>query len=156
MKKTLYELLEVRNNDSPETIATAYHRMREYYTELEKTDPAAGEQLKVLKLAYEVILDPIQRVMYDQRLRLSQMSAVQPVGAPIASDSDFAPGSEAEADEENGERTFSRRFLGRPLFAICAVILLAIVVFLVIRTAKPVATPQAVVNPAAAKSPLGN
>jgi curved DNA-binding protein CbpA len=68
VKKTLYETLEIPSNASPTAIESAYRRLQQQCYERAKVDPTATDDLKVISLAYDLIRDPVQRSMYDQRM----------------------------------------------------------------------------------------
>lgn len=86
MKKTFYELLEVSNTASQETIRTMYQALQKRYAELEGNGSAdAAEQFKFIKIAYEVISNPDKRRMYDAHIASSSRSLVDTENKGLAS-----------------------------------------------------------------------
>ena len=150
MKQTLYEILDVHSSASEAAIKSAYARMRERYLDLEQTDANAGENLKVLTLAYEVIVDPVQRGMYDQRIA-RQMAVDRQ--APNATDAADAPGPSYD-ESKTGDPPGARSLLKNPWFIVCVGILLVTLVFLIGRPSKKTATPPTPVNSSATKAPV--
>lgn len=71
MTKTLYDLLEVSQTASPESIAACYRRLQAAQAAL-VGDPERGEdatnQLIALREAYATLSDPVRRQAYDARL----------------------------------------------------------------------------------------
>lgn len=71
MAKNLYDLLEVSQTASPESIAASYRRLQATQAAL-VSDPERGEdatnQLIALREAYATLSDPVRRQAYDARL----------------------------------------------------------------------------------------
>lgn len=73
-KQTLYKLLEVRPDASPEVIKAAYEARQ-----LKLADAVSAEDLgnrAMLRDAYAILADPVQRKQYDERLRHEQTRAL--------------------------------------------------------------------------------
>ncbi|MGQ9487262.1 MAG: DnaJ domain-containing protein [Armatimonadota bacterium] len=72
-QNTLYDLLEVSPNASPEVIKAAYRQLAMKYHPDRQPDAQARqraeEQMKAINAAYEILSDPARRVEYDRRLR---------------------------------------------------------------------------------------
>lgn len=70
---TLYDLLEVSPNASPEVIKAAYRQLAMKYHPDRQPDAQsrrwAEEQMKAVNAAYEILSDPVRRAEYDRRLR---------------------------------------------------------------------------------------
>lgn len=70
---TLYDLLEVSPNASPEVIKAAYRQLAMKYHPDRQPDAQARrraeEQMKAINAAYEILADPVRRAEYDRRLR---------------------------------------------------------------------------------------
>ncbi len=72
-QQTLYDLLEVSPNASPEVIKAAYRQLAMKY----HPDRQAGERerkhaeeiMKAINAAYETLIDPYRRAEYDRELR---------------------------------------------------------------------------------------
>lgn len=72
-QNTLYDLLEVSPNASPEVIKAAYRQLAMKYHPDRQPDAQARrraeEQMKAINAAYEILSDPVQRAEYDRCLR---------------------------------------------------------------------------------------
>lgn len=72
-RNTLYDVLEVSPNASPEVIKAAYRQLAIKYHPDRQTDARARqraeEQMKAINAAYEILSDPDRRAEYDRRLR---------------------------------------------------------------------------------------
>ncbi len=70
---TLYDLLEVSPNASPEVIKAAYRQLALKYHPDKQPDAnarrQAEERMKAINAAYEVLMDPAKRAEYDRQLR---------------------------------------------------------------------------------------
>ncbi|MEJ5250760.1 MAG: DnaJ domain-containing protein [Armatimonadota bacterium] len=70
---TLYDVLEVSPNASPEVIKAAYRQLAIKYHPDRQADARARqraeEQMKAINAAYEILSDPDRRAEYDRRLR---------------------------------------------------------------------------------------
>ena len=66
-EKDYYQLLGVKKDSSEKDIKLAYRRLaKKYHPDLNKTDPKAKEKFIEIKNAYETLIDPIKRRIYDQ------------------------------------------------------------------------------------------
>lgn len=66
-KKDYYELLGIDKNSSEEEIKLAYRRLaKKFHPDLNKSDPQAKEKFIEIKEAYETLIDPSKRKIYDQ------------------------------------------------------------------------------------------
>ncbi|MFN4324355.1 MAG: DnaJ domain-containing protein [Azonexus sp.] len=87
MAKTLYDLLEVSQTASAESIAASYRRLQAAQAAL-VGDPQCGEdatnQLIALREAYATLSDPARRQAYDARLatRTIEASSAEPAVSP--------------------------------------------------------------------------
>ena len=60
-----YEILQIHHSAEPEIIKAAYGKLaQKYHPDINK-DPAAGERMKKINLAYEVLSNPEKRKQYD-------------------------------------------------------------------------------------------
>jgi formylglycine-generating enzyme required for sulfatase activity len=139
--KTLYEVLEVAQTASPETIQAAYRSLMTKY----HPDKVAGlgvefkkiadERTKEINSAYDILRDPARRAAYDRQLR---------DGKP-----ESPPKQETErkqAQEENGTNSSRSRVIG--LSAIALVIGLVVAVWMNSRSSVlPVTTPAPTPRP---------
>lgn len=70
---TLYDLLEVSPNASPEVIKAAYRQLAlKYHPDKQPNARArqqAEERMKQINAAYDILSDPARRAEYDRRLR---------------------------------------------------------------------------------------
>ena len=65
--KNYYELLGIDKDSSEEDIKIAYRRLaKKYHPDLNKTDPNAKDKFIKIKEAYDTLIDPIKRKVYDQ------------------------------------------------------------------------------------------
>ncbi|MFX0057413.1 MAG: DnaJ domain-containing protein [Candidatus Hodarchaeota archaeon] len=65
--KDYYKILGIERDASEEEIKLAYRRLaKKYHPDLNKTDPRAKEKFIKLKEAYDTLIDPIKRKIYDQ------------------------------------------------------------------------------------------
>jgi DnaJ-class molecular chaperone len=65
--KNYYEILEVDKDASKKDLKIAYRKLaKKYHPDLNKNDPHAKEKFIELKDAYETLIDPEKRKMYDQ------------------------------------------------------------------------------------------
>lgn len=65
-KRDYYEVLGVRRNASGEDIKKAYRKLAMKYHPDRNKNPAAEEQFKEIREAYESLTDKQQRILYDQ------------------------------------------------------------------------------------------
>ncbi|MHA1193926.1 MAG: DnaJ domain-containing protein [Promethearchaeota archaeon] len=66
-EKTYYEILEIEKDASEQEIKLAYRRLaKKYHPDLNKTDPKAKEKFIKIKNAYDILIDPSKRKIYDQ------------------------------------------------------------------------------------------
>jgi DnaJ-class molecular chaperone len=72
-QNTLYDLLEVSPNASPEVIKAAYRQLALKYHPDKQPDARARqraeERMKQINAAYEILSDPARRAEYDRHLR---------------------------------------------------------------------------------------
>ena len=71
MKKNYYDILEVNKNASPEIIEKAYKTLaKKYHPDLqeESQKESAGEKLKEINEAYEILSNPESRANFDKIL----------------------------------------------------------------------------------------
>jgi molecular chaperone DnaJ len=65
--KDYYKLLEIEKESTEEEIKLAYKKLaKRYHPDLNKTDPKAKEKFIEIKEAYETLIDPVKRKIYDQ------------------------------------------------------------------------------------------
>lgn len=135
VKKTMYELLEVSKNASKGTIDKAYQLMRKRYAELEKTDPTASEQLKFVTLAYEVISDPVQRDVYDNRIAQQNVPEGRSAATslPNPTPSQIGNKSSPATDVEAAAKGSASSLLKNPVVLISAGVILATFTFFIFR-----------------------
>jgi curved DNA-binding protein CbpA len=74
--ETLYDILEVSPNASPETVRAAYKSLAQRYHPDRNQDPAATNRTQRINVAYSVLSDPAQRQFYDQQVKGNQEEAV--------------------------------------------------------------------------------
>ena len=66
-KKDYYELLEVSKDADQKEIKLAYRKLaKKYHPDLNKTDKYAKEKFIEIKKAYDTLIDPLKRKIYDQ------------------------------------------------------------------------------------------
>ena len=71
MDKNYYEILEVDRNASPEIIDKAYKTLaKKYHPDLQDEihKKEAEETFKIINEAYQILSDPNQRALYDQKI----------------------------------------------------------------------------------------
>lgn len=78
MANTLYEILEVSETASPESIRASYERLQEEYAGRAVGDDDATNRLVALREAYSTLADPARRRAYDQRLAVRAEFAAMP------------------------------------------------------------------------------
>ncbi|MFX1340448.1 MAG: DnaJ domain-containing protein [Promethearchaeota archaeon] len=65
--KNYYKILEVEKDASEEEIKLAYRKLaKKYHPDLNKNDPHAKDKFIELKEAYDILIDPKKRKIYDQ------------------------------------------------------------------------------------------
>jgi DnaJ-class molecular chaperone len=65
--KDFYKTLGIDENSTEEEIKRAYRKLaKKYHPDLNKTDPLAKEKFIVIKEAYETLIDPAKRRIYNQ------------------------------------------------------------------------------------------
>ena len=66
-QKDYYKILDIEKDASEEEIKLAYRRLaKKYHPDLNKIDPLAKEKFIELHKAYETLMDPIKRKIYNQ------------------------------------------------------------------------------------------
>lgn len=66
-KKDFYEILNIDKDASPKEIKKAYRKLaKKYHPDINKTDPHAKEKFIKIKDAYETLIDPKKRKIYDE------------------------------------------------------------------------------------------
>jgi DnaJ-class molecular chaperone len=66
-QKNLYQILEIEENANEEDIKIAYRRLaKKFHPDLNKNDPHAKDKFIELKSAYDTLIDPEKRKIYDQ------------------------------------------------------------------------------------------
>jgi len=66
LTKDYYKVLEVEKDASEKEIKLAYRRLaKKYHPDLNRTDPNAMKKFIALKEAYDILVDPTKRKMYD-------------------------------------------------------------------------------------------
>ena len=67
MSKDYYDILGVGKNSTKEEIKKAYKKLaKKYHPDLNKSDPNAKDKFIVIKEAYDTLIDPIKRKIYDE------------------------------------------------------------------------------------------
>ncbi len=67
VSKNYYKILEVEKDASEEEIKLAYRKLaKKYHPDLNKNDPNAKDKFIELKEAYDILIDPEKRKIYDQ------------------------------------------------------------------------------------------
>jgi molecular chaperone DnaJ len=68
MKKDYYEVLGISKGASPDEIKSAYRQLaKKYHPDMNpENKKAAGEKFKEISEAYEVLMDPKKKQLYDQ------------------------------------------------------------------------------------------
>ncbi len=66
-QKNFYQILEIDEDANEEDIKIAYRRLaKKYHPDLNKNDPHAKEKFIELKKAYDTLINPKKRKIYDQ------------------------------------------------------------------------------------------
>ncbi|KKM05604.1 hypothetical protein LCGC14_1752400 [marine sediment metagenome] len=66
-QKDYYKILEIEKDASEEEIKLAYRKLaKKYHPDLNKTDSRGKEKFIELHEAYETLIDPIKRKIYNQ------------------------------------------------------------------------------------------
>ena len=66
-EKTYYEILEIEKDASEQEIKLAYRKLaKKYHPDLNKDDPDAKDKFIEIKNAYDILIDPRKRKIYDQ------------------------------------------------------------------------------------------
>ena len=67
INKDYYEILGVDEDASEKEIKLAYRRLaKKFHPDLNKTDPKAREKFIEIKNAYDTLIDPVKREIYNQ------------------------------------------------------------------------------------------
>ena len=62
-----YQLLRIKKDATETEIKKAYKKLaKKYHPDLNKTDPKAKEKFIEIKEAYDTLIDPVKRKIYDQ------------------------------------------------------------------------------------------
>ena len=70
-EKDFYEILGINKDASETEIKLAYRRLaKKYHPDLNKTDPYAKEKFIEVKNAYDTLIDPVKRRIYDHAKRV--------------------------------------------------------------------------------------
>lgn len=78
IRKTLYQVLQVARNATPEVITAAYEaRLRELGA---SAAPEVQSERTLLKEAHDILVDPVRRKLYDGKLRDEAMRALSSGG----------------------------------------------------------------------------
>lgn len=65
-EKTYYEILEIEKDASEQEIKLAYRKLaKKYHPDLNKDDPDAKDKFIEIKHAYDTLIDPRKRKIYD-------------------------------------------------------------------------------------------
>jgi len=65
--KDYYKILGIEKDASDEEIKLAYRKLaKKYHPDLNQTDPKAKDKFIELKEAYDTLIDPFKRRIYDQ------------------------------------------------------------------------------------------
>ena len=66
-EKTYYEILEIEKDASEQEIKLAYRRLaKKFHPDLNQSDSKAKEKFIAIKNAYDTLIDPKKRLVYDQ------------------------------------------------------------------------------------------
>ena len=66
-KYDYYEILRINKDASEEEIKLAYRRLaKKYHPDLNRKDPKAKDKFIELKEAYDTLIDPVKRKIYDE------------------------------------------------------------------------------------------
>jgi DnaJ-class molecular chaperone len=66
--KDYYKILGIEKNSSMKEIKLAYRKLaKRYHPDLNKTDPQAKEKFIEIKEAYDTLIDPVKRRIYNQQ-----------------------------------------------------------------------------------------
>src|SRR5580658_5426879 len=75
MRRTHYSVLHVLHNDTPDAIREAYRRLRKSHEPgLLAHDKAIIAEAKLAKEAFETLVDPARKAVYDDAMSLSTAS----------------------------------------------------------------------------------
>jgi DnaJ-class molecular chaperone len=66
--KDYYKILGIEKDSSMKEIKLAYRKLaKKFHPDLNKTDPQAKEKFIEIKQAYDTLIDPVKRRIYDQQ-----------------------------------------------------------------------------------------
>ncbi len=86
-----YDILQIHPRAEPETIHRVYRLFASrYHPDNQETGDA--DRFRLIREAYEVLIDPVQRALYDKEL-----AETQPEPMPVFQSKDFTEGIDAEA-----------------------------------------------------------
>lgn len=76
--RNLYEILDVSNKATPIEIKSAYKKKAKLlHPDANKNDKKSEEEFKVLQNAYEILIDPEKRYIYDLELKKAEQEAYE-------------------------------------------------------------------------------
>jgi hypothetical protein len=85
MKKTMYEILRVAPDAGPEAIETTYrNRVAQLEASAQPGDEDVANELKLLRQARQILIDPGQRSAYDASLKAGPRATTAPAADPFA------------------------------------------------------------------------
>jgi hypothetical protein len=97
MKKSLYHILGVPQNATPDAIAEAHARLlNEYGERQQQGDQSVSNDLVGLKGAYEILSNPAKRMIYDEKFAAMQFQA-RPIAIPKADSYKPIPDASAQS-----------------------------------------------------------
>jgi curved DNA-binding protein CbpA len=73
MKNTLYDVLGITDKAPPEEVMEAYHALKEELQDA--ADPESQNRMKLVRQAYVILSDPMQREKYDQSIKFDALKS---------------------------------------------------------------------------------